>query len=762
MTINRKSIFRSVIFVLLFLFAQNVSAASNIIYKIEVQGNTLTSTESVKALINSKEGSIYSRELVHSDVKALFDSGRFSDVKVDKQDAVGGIKLVFNVVEKPVIAKISFVGNKKVKEKALKEKITIRQFSQLNQKQLTESIDAILEIYHKKDFNLVQVDYEVKPMEDGDSELIFKITENEKAFINRVGFVGNKVFKDKTLRKVIKSKKKDILSFLTDSGKLREEFLEADIGLMTRHYLSHGYLRINISTPRVEITKDRKYIYINYRIEEGKQYRIRNLGVVGDILTTPEELKARLKTKEGTIYNQMTVEEDIQALTSRYGNEGYAFAVVKPVPDINDSEETVDLNFYVEKGKRIRIEKINITGNTVTRDKVIRRELKVKENDIYNDEYVQLSKVKLTQLGYFETVDFSTPRGSRDDTLILNINVKEKPTGSFNLGAGFSTVDKFILSASVSKQNFFGYGWGGQISAELSSRRQLFYMEMSDPYFLDTNWLLGLSGYRMLYRYQDFAREAIGGGVNFGRRFFDFSAMSLGYKYEDVKVNDFSSIVPQLFRNNASGQTSEVNLSLNRDSRDNRIFPNKGTFNEYMAEVSGAKLGGSNDYFRNSYNTRFYLPIKWGLVGKVNGRIGYIKSLNDSSVPLFERYFLGGVNSLRGYYPLSVGPRLRIPNGPAGPDQDFCYGGNKELLFNAELEFPIYNQAGFKGVVFFDAGNAFAENQNYSITNLLTDYGFGLRWLSPMGPLRFEWGFPINKRPGDQSMVFNFTIGSFF
>ncbi len=739
-----------------------VAHAAGVIRVVEVQGNTVTSSGGIKGMIRSKVGRVYSTEMVNDDVKTLFESGRFSDVWVDKVSTGIGVKLVFHVVEKPIIGKISFEGNKKIKDKKLEKEILVEPYEQLSQTLLLESVDKIRELYEKKDYNLVEISYEVRPMEDGESELVFKIRENEKTFINHVGFIGNRVFKDKELRKIVKSKKKGIFSFFSKSGKMREEILEIDMALLNLHYRRHGYLRANISAPQVEVTKDKKYIYITYRIDEGKQYRIRNISVVGDILTTSEEIISKFKTKPDTIFNQDTVQEDVEMLTLMYGNEGYAFANIQPIPEINDAEETADLVFYIDKGKRIRIEQINITGNTITRDKVIRRELKVEENDIYNEEKVRLSRVKLMQLGYFENVEFSTPRGSTDDSLVLNVNVEEKPTGTFNLGAGFSTYDKFIFSASVAKQNFFGYGWGGQISAELSSRRQLFYLNMNDPYFLDSDWMLGLSAFRMVNRYQDFDRESVGGGVNIGRRLFDYSQLALGYTYEDVEITDFSAIVPQLFRNNASGRTSQLSLTVARDTRDNRMFATQGNFNTVTTEISGTKLGGNNDYFRVAGNSRWYVPVLWGIIGKVNARIGYIKSLNNRSVPLYERYFTGGVNSLRGYYPLSVGPSIRIPGGPAAPDRDFRYGGNKELIFNVEMEFPIYKAGGFKGVIFFDAGNAFAEDQNYSITDLLTDYGFGLRWQSPMGPLRFEWGFPINKRPGDDTVVFNFTIGSFF
>ncbi len=393
---------------------------------------------------------------------------------------------------------------------------------------------------------------------------------------------------------------------------------------------------------------------------------------------------------------------------------------------------------------------------------MIRRELQIKEGDIYNTRLVNLSKQKLQQLGYFEEVNFATPRGKSDDSLVLNINVKEKSTGTFNIGAGFSTAENFIFSASIAKENFFGYGIGGQISAELSKLRQQFMLEYRDPYFLDSQWMLNTTLYRTLYVYNDFDRRSYGGSLSIGHRVFDNSSVSVGYQVENVDVTNFSSIVPGFFRQDASGLTSEMMLNVARDTRDNRLFPSKGTYLGVENELAGNKLGGQNDFYRVSGNARYYQPIIWGIVAKANGKIGFIKSMNDRSVPLFERYYTGGVYSLRGFLPRSIGPKIRIPSSPAGPDTDFVYGGDKLLTFNVELEFPIYAPAGVKWVFFYDAGNAFGETQNYSIKNLRTDWGFGLRWQSPVGPLRFEWGLPFNRQPGEDALVFNFTIGSLF
>jgi len=347
--------------------------------------------------------------------------------------------------------------------------------------------------------------------------------------------------------------------------------------------------------------------------------------------------------------------------------------------------------------------------------------------------------------------------------MVLNVTVKERPTGSFNIGAGFSSVEHFILTASVQKENFFGYGISGIISAELSKKRQMFMLSATDPYFLDTQIMLGGSIYRSAYLYHDFRRVAMGGSINIGRRFFKFWSADIGYLLEDVDLSDFSYAVPQFFRENASGLTSSTNFSLSFDSRDNRIIPRSGVYSTLVNELAGTKLGGDNDFYRVNCRLMAYEPIlNKKLVFKQFGRIGYIKSLNDNAVPLYERFFAGGPYSLRGYYPNSVGPRMRIPRSPSGAEDEFVYGGDKLLLLIGEIEWWLYEPAGISLVAFFDAGNAFGEDENYSIKNLRTDYGFGLRWNSPMGPMRFEWGIPINRRPNEEKVVFNFTIGNLF
>ncbi|MFH1830158.1 MAG: outer membrane protein assembly factor BamA [Pseudomonadota bacterium] len=745
------------------LISVQALAASLIVKEISFVGNKRTPEQTLRTRIVTSVGAPLNLDRIDEDIKSIYKLGQFRDVKVDSESVPGGVKITFILDEKPLISEIAFEGNKKIKDEDLYSEVKQRTFTVLDEKAVAESIQAIRAAYAKKGFYLAEVSYHMESGEEGDARLVFDLKENKGVVVRQVFFVGNEVFKDKNLRKVVKTRKKTAFSFLTGTGKYEEEMLKQDTLLLTYHYLNHGYLKVKVSPPKTTISNDKRYIFVTFQIHEGDQYRIGDVTMSGDILTTRQELMSLLKTKKGDIYSQMTLEQDILQLVERYGDEGYAYATIVPQTMPNDETLTADINIHMAKGKRITVERINISGNTTTRDKVIRREMEIKEDDRYSERGLRKSREKLMRLGFFEEVNFATPRGTADDTMNLNIDVKERPTGTFNIGAGFSSVDKFMFNASVQKDNFFGYGISGSISAELSKRRQLFMLSVNDPYFLDSRWMAGMSVYRNAYKYNDFRRESTGGELSLGRRFFDYWSAQLGYTFEQVKVGSFSFTVPQFFRQNTDGLTSSISLTLARDTRDNRLLPSKGLYNVVTQEVSGTKLGGDNDFYRVNFRTMFYQPIiKNRLIFKELFRIGYIKSLNDRPVPLFERFFTGGVYSLRGYQPEAVGPKIRIPSSISGQDADFVYGGDKLLLFITEFEIPIYDKAGIRGVVFFDAGNAFAENQNYNIANLRLDYGFGIRWNSPMGPLRFEWGFPIGRQPGEDPVVFNFTIGNFF
>ncbi len=749
------------VFLLLCLFAPRLLWAETVIQNLQVRGNQRIETQVILGTIESRVGMPFSEERTRRDIEKIYRLGAFDRIQVERTHLPEGIRLTYVVEEKTRIGKITFAGNKKVKDEKLFELIEVKPFKPLDAAQLQSSVRKIQEHYAEEGYYLAEVKPEFKKISGtSDQELVLNINERSPVRIQRVNFIGNKVFSDRELRKKIQTKAKGPWSWLTSKGKYQEEMLKRDSALLAYHYQNNGYLKVKIDLPKIYLSRDRQWVTITFHVVEGTKYKIGNVGIEGDILTTKEELISKFKAKSGQTYARKDVEEDLRLLAQLYGDQGYAFANVNPVIQPHDEEKTADILYLAQKGPKVMIEQINISGNTITRDKVIRREMLVKENTLYNETRLRQSRERIMALGYFEEVNFATPRGSRDDRIHINVSVKEKPTGTFSIGAGFSSVENFIFTASIAKQNFFGYGVSGQFSLELSSKRQLFVLSFEDPYFLDSNWIFGLSGFRTVNSYTDFDRRSFGGNLSLGHRIFDSSTFRMGYEIEDVNVGDFQTTVPAKFTQNISGLTSASNLSLTRDTRDNRLFPSHGMYQSVSTEFAG--LGGDNQFFRVIENFRYYQPLWKSIVGKFNANIGQISSLNTLPVPLFERFFMGGVNSLRGYFLRSIGPAVQIPNSPQGGDNRFVFGGNKMFQMNFELELPIYDPAGFRFVTFVDTGNSFSEEQNFSVTDLRSDYGFGFRWHSPLGPLRFEWGIPISKKADEDSVVFNFTIGSFF
>ncbi len=743
-----------------FLFS-STSHAQEKITSVSIEGNRTVEPGVVLAEIHTQQESAYDRAKVSEDIARIYKLGFFSDVEAQKVAGPGGVKVIYHVKEKAPISRIVIEGNKKVQESKIREAITIKTNAPVDSKKLAESREKVLQLYSKEGLGSSVIDTFVRE-KDGQQELVFKIDEVKGAAVREIRFEGNTVFSDRQLRGFIRTKKKTLVSFLTGSGKYQEELIDQDVAIINYHYLDKGYLKARIGSPKVEVSKEKNGMILTYNIDEGDQYRIGEISFEGDILTTKEELIKMLNTMSGNVYSQSIIEADLQRLNEFYGNQGYAFTNINPQTGLHEDVKTSDIRFVIEKGPKVFVEKINITGNTTTRDKVIRRELKVVENSLYNESLVRLSKRKLEQLGFFETVEISTPKGSADDKLVMNVHVKEKSTGTFSVGAGFSSSESFLFTASVSKNNFLGLGVSGALNAEFSGKRQQFSFNYVDPYFLDTNWIFQANGFRISSNYEDFRRKSFGGELDFGRRIFDFTSLSVGYRIEDVRLDDFDLIVPEFFREDASGLTSSLVFQLTHDTRNNPIITTKGIFGNVTAEYAGNGLGGNVDFFRVNGNFRYYLPLWKNSVLKANARMAYIRSLNDEPVPLFERFFTGGINSLRGYEFRTVGPSITIPDGITGNDEDFVFGGDKLMVFNLEYEFSLYDPAGFRGVVFLDAGNAFAENEDFNPLDLRSDFGAGFRWNSPFGPLRFEWGFPFKRKEGEKRSVFNFSIGSFF
>ena len=746
------------------------------IIEVRVEGNRRVEPDAIKRALKNQEGQIFDREKTGDDLRSLWSLNYFSDIQLLVQRTERGIIYVVRVTERPAIRDVKLQGNEELSKDDFKEAIDLKSYSILDLDAVRRNEKKIQEKYVEKGFFLAEVTHKIEPVTGtNEVDVIFVIHEHSKVMVKEISLLGAIKVPADELKGTMFTREGGYLSFITGEGTFREEIFQRDLSILQAAYYDRGFINVKIEKPQVSISTDKRYIYISIKIEEGEAYTIGKLDFSGDLLVPKQQLKGLMTSRESELFNRTKLSHDISTLTDLYLDQGYAYANITPLTQLHTEQRLVDLTFDIQKGHQVYIERIDISGNTKTRDKVIRREMRIYEGELFSGTGERRSKERVTALGFFETVEVQHKPGSDDSKVIVTVEVKEKATGTFQVGLGFSNVENFIFTAQVAQNNLLGWGQTASFSAQISSLRSFFQLSFFDPYFFDTNYIFSIDLFRIQADYGGFLRNSTGGDVNLGYHFFEDVIGNVTYTREYISVEPsrtFNSI-PLANRLRGSGTTSSVRFSLQWDRRNNRLFPTKGSILFGSAEIAPSWLGSTFQFTRYSAYGRYYWPLFWGFVFKVNATFGIIQSLNPNSpVPISELYYLGGINSIRGYALRSISPTILVPrdNSPEGPVDAFPVGGNKQAIFNFELEFPIIEKVGIKGVVFYDMGNAFAVNANffqdkqYNLPfGMFTAVGFGFRWFSPVGPLRFEWGFPLNRRPGiDQSSLFEFTIGTFF
>jgi len=746
------------------------------IIEVRVEGNRRVEPDAIKRALKNQEGQIFDHEKTGDDLRSLWSLNYFSDIQLLVQRTDRGIIYLVRVTERPAIRDVKLQGNEELSKDDFKEAIDLKSYSILDLDAVRRNEKKIQEKYVEKGFFLAEVTHKIEPVAGtNEVDVVFVIHEHSKVMVKEISLLGAIKVPADELKGTMFTREGGYLSFITGEGTFREEIFQRDLSILQAAYYDRGFINVKIEKPQVSISSDKRYIYISIKIEEGEAYTIGKLDFSGDLLVAKPTLKGLMTSRQGELFNRTKLSHDISTLTDLYLDQGYAYANITPLTQLHTEQRLVDLTFDVQKGHQVYIERIDISGNTKTRDKVVRREMRVYEGELFSGTGERRSKERVTALGFFETVEVQHKPGSDDSKVIVTVEVKEKATGTFQVGLGFSNVENFIFTAQVAQNNLLGWGQTASFSAQISSLRSFFQLSFFDPYFFDTNYIFSIDLFRIQADYGGFLRNSTGGDVNLGYHFFEDVIGNVTYTREYISVEPsrtFNSI-PLANRLRGSGTTSSVRFSLQWDRRNNRLFPTKGSILFGSAEIAPSWLGSTFQFTRYSAYGRYYWPLFWGFVFKVNATFGIIQSLNPSSpVPISELYYLGGINSIRGYALRSISPTILVPrdNSPEGPVDAFPVGGNKQAIFNFELEFPIIEKVGIKGVVFYDMGNAFAVNANffqdkqYNLPfGMFTSVGFGFRWFSPVGPLRFEWGFPLNRRPGiDQSSLFEFTIGNFF
>ncbi|HZY30479.1 MAG TPA: outer membrane protein assembly factor BamA, partial [Candidatus Methylomirabilis sp.] len=595
---------------------------------------------------------------------------------------------------------------------------------------------------------------QVEKVAEGDISVVFQIDEGGKFEISTVRILGTKGLSERDIKDHLATKELFLFYFY---GTLKREELQRDLDRIKAFYLDNGYLDVKVDEPEIRVVEARRKLEISIRVEEGPQYRVGEVRITGNTVFATDEVLKPLQIAKRGVFSREVLQRDILTLTDRYSERGYLFADVAPIINTDRINHIVDLGMEISEGKQVFVERIEISGNTKTRDKVIRRDIALIEGDLYNSRLLARSRQNLNNLGYFEDVKIDTRRGTAEDRVDIEVAVKEKPTGSFAIGAGFSSIDGVLGAGSISQNNFLGLGTRMSFSGQLGSSANRFVLRYQDPHILDTETSLDVSLFNQRLLFQSFTgfdQDAKGGSLTLGRRLYKELFGSLSYKYEQVRIFNLVANAPTLIREQeGTNITASIGFTLSMDLRDNRRDPTRGFVGTGSYQLAATFLGGENEFNRFSLDLGYYHPIFWKFVGHIRGNLIVVEPFGDRPLPAQERVFLGGTNTVRGFKTFTL--------SPVDPITGERIGGNKAIYFNNELLFPIYEPLGAKGLLFIDAGNVFAENESFSLS-LRPTAGVGLRVATPFGLVRVEWGFNLDKRPGERSNAVHLTVGSVF
>jgi len=718
------------------------------IARIEFKGNRRIGAAAIEQKIKTERGGIFQTEIISEDIRSIYGMGYFDDVQVSVEDVPEGKVVVFLLQEKALVSEIIIKGNKAVKTGDIEGLLTIKARQTLNTERLMEDLEKIRMLYDSKGYYDVEVKEEI--IEEKDVRVVINIRENRRVHIRQISFEGNQSFTNRELRKLMTTKTKGPFSFMTDSGLLKRELLKQDINKIRVFYLNNGFL--NAQLGEADISHDKKGIYIKIPVVEGRQYRVGKLDITGDSLEVGQnKLMAGLKKRPGNIFDRSAIVADIDYLTQACNDEGFANAEVEPLTQIHEQEKLVDITYQITTNQQVYFNRINIFGNDKTRDKVIRRQLSIVEGDLYSRTNMKRSYDDITRLRYFEEVDFQAERGPDDTLTDVTIRVKEKPTGMFSVGAGYSAVDSAVVTAQISQQNLFGRGQSLSLKGTLGTKVTNVELSFVEPWLFDIPLWLKTDLWHTSREYDEYDLDSQGFGITLGyplwERFFGY----IGYRLSDDDIRNVSPYASQDIKNE-EGRTviSGVTLTLVRDSTNDNMFPSKGSKNTASVEFVGGPFMGDAQFIKYTFTSAWFFPLPFDMVISPRGRIGYIQETGNSrELPDYERFVLGGMNSLRGLRKI----------GPKYPDSDDVKGGTTMLNFNLDYIFPLIPAAGMKGVVFFDTGNAW--NGGYDLGDMRRTAGLGIRWYSPIGPLRLEWGYVLDRKDGESPSRWEFSIGMF-
>lgn len=747
----------------------HAATAPFVVQDIRIEGLQRVEPGTVFSYLPIKRGDTFTDDKASEAIRALYATGFFSDVRIGTE---GGVVIV-NVVERPAIGTIDFSGlhefDKDALTKALKG-VGLSPGRYYDKALVDRSEQELKRQYLTRGFYAAEVTTTVTPLDNSRVSILFAVNEGPSAKIRQVNFIGNKAFSTGTLRDEMQLSTPNWFSWYTKNDLYSKDKLTTDLENVRSYYLNHGYLEFNIESTQVSISPDKKDMYLTLTVHEGEPYTVSSVNLAGNLLDRGPELQKLVTVKAGQRFSAEKLQATTKAIVDKLGEYGYAFATVNAQPQIDQVHHKVALTLQVDPSRRVYVRHINVTGNTRTRDEVIRREMRQLESSWFDSSRLALSKDRVNRLGYFTDVDVTTtPVPGTADQVDVDVKVKEKPTGAITLGAGFSSTDKVVLSAGISQDNVFGSGTSLSVNVNTARSYRTLTVTQVDPYFtVDGIKRITDVYYRTtqpLYYSTNSSFRIItaGGDLKFGIPFSEVDTVYFGAGFEQNRL-DVDSSTPQVYKDYVTnfGRISNnipLTVGWSRDARDSALVPSRGYFTQANAEY-GTPIGATQ-YYKADLQAQYYYSFARGFVLGLNFQGGYGNGMSGKPFPIFKNYFAGGIGSVRGYEPSSLGPRDSSTNDPIG--------GSKMVVGNIELTFPLpgtgYDRT-LRVFTFFDGGNVWGTGSASATTTgangLRYGYGLGLAWISPIGPLKLSLGFPLQKHTGDQYQKFQFQIGTAF
>lgn len=746
----------------LFVSVSSATADLNGVREVSVVGNRRVDAAALVQQFKATPGTV-AESTITEDIKTLYRTGFFDQVSASTSAAPGGgIVLSYVVVEKPLVRKVFIKGNKEVSESDLNEALSVGNSRFLDQAQIQALIKNAITYYQGQGFYDVIIENSVVPVAENQVDLTFSIDEGPRYRIRKIRIEGLKeIDEDDVLGELQTQRYRWWSSWLFGTGRLNREMLDNDRTIVRQYMLDQGFVDAQVGEPLVEKRDDG--LLVTIRVDEGDMYHIGSVSASGDLIDgSVEKTIEPVELKRGDTFSASVLREDTFRVSDLFTDKGYAFANVIPNTLVDRSSKTVDLEFNIAKGDEIFIRRIQITGNEKTYDHVIRRELVIGEHEKFSSSKIRRSQTLLQRLGYFEEASMTTEKTEKPNEVDLNINVREASTGTLSAGAGFSSSDGVLFNTRVSEANLFGTGRSVLANVDIGDRASNLILSYDDRRFNDSYWAFGADLIRSEREFSDFDRTQTGGALSVGHpldRIFgewaedirtDFEYELFEYEISEVNPLDAAQLV---IDSEGTSTVSAITPSLTRNTIDNPLNPTSGSQQWLSAEF--AVLGGSERYYLLEAQHQFYRPLFDSPIGKFvfswRTKAGYGETFDDEPLPLFRRFFPGGINSVRGFKNRTLGPK---------DDNGNEYGGSKQLVNNLEIIFPLFESVGLKGVVFYDIGQAFDDDVSIKIEDLREAYGAGLRWSSPLGPIRIEFGFPMDREEGEKSMVTLFSFGA--